>query len=206
MRKISIMLLTVIMYTFSYAQGVLVPSQKAVQVPSDSICISSMVKVEIDFAMKLEKSGKTLYNYENNTDVISAKNLEKTENFISTTLAEKSPITETPLFMKSLLLAGAAFTFFSFVFFKRWREKRKKPFEKLLKERIGKMRTENFISQPNPVINDIRMNLLKTDSLGSGSISSKARELQISQGELMLAAKIKSYQLAQAAHNNDKVL
>ncbi len=44
--------------------------------------------------------------------------------------------------------------------------------------------------------------LIDSEDLISGSISSKAKELQISKGELLLAAKIKSYQLAQIEFKN----
>ena len=172
---------------------------------SDSVCISSLVSAEIDSALKQEKCGMMNYSYKNNSEEPDVKEVKKPEIVAPPQTADKPSFIRNTVFIKFSILAAASLAAALIVVLRRRKDSRKKPFADLLKENIGKMRTEDYVHKPNPVINDIRINLLQSDHVTIDSISSRARELKISKGELMLAARIKSYQLAQIGQNKLKV-
>lgn len=68
-----------------------------------------------------------------------------------------------------------------------------------LRTNIQSMRLEKSVVKKETKLKSIRENLLKSSlnfNSGEGSLTRKAKELKIAKGEIMLAAKIKSYELS----------
>lgn len=68
-----------------------------------------------------------------------------------------------------------------------------------LRSNIQSLRLEKSIVKKETKLKSIRENLLKSSinlNSGEGSLAQKAKELKIAKGEIMLAAKIKSYELS----------
>lgn len=102
------------------------------------------------------------------------------------------------LLLKIEILLGAIFIAAIVIVVRRLKLK-KKPVKKNLKSAIQSIRVEKPFVKQNEDLKTIRENLqLNTLQLGSGqdSLTRKARELHIAKGELILAAKIKSYELS----------
>ena len=123
------------------------------------------------------------------------------ENILNTKLIaeEKGTKSSNDFLLKFYILGGAAFAAFSFVFIRRKILNRTKRPDNSIKNNIKTMRNENLIKRDRPQLKSIRSKLVNSPVILNNhgkSLSSVARELNISQGEIILAAKIKSYELA----------
>lgn len=107
----------------------------------------------------------------------------------------------TDLVLKAAFLLSVSLAVFIIVFIRRRRLRPKKKFESTLKNNIRKLREEKIEFSINPDLKMMRKNLVQDPSFNftsHDSISRTARELNISKGELMLAARIKSHEMARS--------
>jgi len=105
--------------------------------------------------------------------------------------------------LKFFIIIGFSIVIFLVVFIRRVKIENQKSVKKKLKENINLIRTEGSIIKDNPELNLARTKLVNQSSdVVVSSVSKKAKGLKIGKGEIMLAAKIKSYQLAQFSSNN----
>jgi hypothetical protein len=103
--------------------------------------------------------------------------------------------------MKVLILLFASIIAASVVFIRRKKYSRKSTTNQTLKNNIKLLREERIFVKQNPKLSDVRNSLGSSPSLynnGRESILKVARELNISQGEIFLAAKIKAHELGSA--------
>ncbi len=171
-------------------------SQDYSEKTSDSVDVRALVQSQVDIAREKEKEDQ-LKNEKINDKIAVKENKE-----VSNNLSSFEPFSNT-IFIKSGVIILFAGFIFSFVLLRRKRSNSKKDFNKIFKENINLIRSEKLMSrEEDPALNDLRNRLVKWEAPTSRSISSKAKALQISKGELILAAKIKSYQLAQISFKN----
>ena len=105
--------------------------------------------------------------------------------------------------LKFFVIIGFSIAVFVVVFIRRAKIENQKTIKKNLKEKINLIRTEGNVTKDNPELNLVRTKLVNQSSdVVVSSVSKKAKGLKIGKGEVMLAAKIKSYQLAQFSSNN----
>ena len=100
---------------------------------------------------------------------------------------------------KFYVLGGAALAAFVLVFARRAWLGRSKKTGKKLKNNIRILREENIVKREEPQLKSVRSKLLNSPVILNNHgkpLSEVAKELNIAQGEIILAAKIKSYELA----------
>lgn len=100
---------------------------------------------------------------------------------------------------KFYVLGGAALLAFSFVMVRRMLQGRSKKTGKNLKNNIRILREENVVKREQPELKSVRSKLLNSPVILNNHgkpLAEVAKELNIAQGEIILAAKIKSYELA----------
>jgi hypothetical protein len=129
------------------------------------------------------------------------------ENLINTNLlsAKKAETKSSNSFLwKFYLLAGVSLVAFTFVYIRRLLLKRSLKPANDFKNNIKTIRDENLIKRDRPQLKLIRSKLVNSPVILNNhgkSLPTVARELNISQGEIILAAKIKSYELAKNENN-----
>lgn len=103
-------------------------------------------------------------------------------------------------YWKFYVIGGVALAAFSFIIIRRLSQKHSKKQGKSIKNNIRIMREENVIKKRElPQLKIVRSQLLNSPVILNNHgkpLSAVAKELNISQGEIILAAKIKSYELA----------
>jgi hypothetical protein len=187
-----------------------------------NIDIKSLVQAQIDSAKERAKRGE-IKSYCSIFIPVSEKTSEHKINKEIKSSSRPglfSELLHQQLTIKILIILGFSVAVFLFVFIRRMTQKDwNSIFQKLvikkeknkndsakkeLKENIISIREEASIKRENPALNLIRSELVKkaAPEILTNSISSKAKELKIAQGELILAAKIKSFQLAQFGSHN----
>jgi hypothetical protein len=133
-----------------------------------------------------------------------AKNKEALKKAVNNPIMAKTE-NHSDLYWKFVVIGGFALAAFSFVFFRRFLKNRPTKGEKKLKNNIRILREENIFVKEQPELKTLRSKLLNSPVILNNHgkpLSEVARELNISQGEIILAAKIKSYELAKG--NNSK--
>lgn len=105
---------------------------------------------------------------------------------------------------KYFLMIGFSVVVLSGVFIRRRFTKSVDDSEKELKENIKTIREESIPAGKKVKTEPVRSELIdSSDSyISENSVSEKAKELKISKGEIYLAAKLKSFQLAQLSSGN----
>jgi len=99
---------------------------------------------------------------------------------------------------KFYFLGGAAAIIFLFVFIRRIYLNRSKKSNKAIKNNIRIIREESLVKRENGDLKKVRSKLVNSPVILNNHgkpLSTVAKELNISQGEIILAAKIKSYEL-----------
>lgn len=102
-------------------------------------------------------------------------------------------------FWKLYIIGGVAVAAFSFVFIRRFKQRAPKRKENKIKNNIKIMREESLIKRNQPELKALRSSLMNSPAILNNHgkpLATVAKELNISQGEIILAAKIKSYELA----------
>lgn len=202
MRILVTLFFTVIIAGFVFCQDSLnagITGNKNISNPeksSDSVDVRALLQSQIDIAREKEKEEELKIN-QSNSRITSNEIKTPPKNLSSFDLFSNI------LFIKAGVIMLFAVSTFSYIFFRRRRIRNKKDFNKIFKKNINLIRAEKLFSkEDNPALNSLRNQLVENESITSRSISSKAKELHISKGELILASKIKSYQLAQIGFKN----
>ena len=160
--------------------------------------IRSIVQAQIDSARARDYRGEIkscMFNEDLSTNAGNS--------FQKGNLGNESFIIEN---LRFLLIVGFSIIAFLIVFIRRVRIKNKKSASKKLKDNIRLIREEGNIDNNVNELNLVRSKLVNQSAsdVVVSSVTKKAKGLKIGKGEVMLAAKIKSYQLAQFGSNKVK--
>ena len=164
----------------------------------DSVDIRGMVQEQITAAKK-----KMLEEKKSPAGVLINKKKALKESNIEEPFGIVNKIRE--LFARSneniasvALLAGSTFLVFGTVLLRRFKIKKKNIRHKKLVKNINSIREEKVAVKNDPKLKSVRTKLKSNPEQFSGenALTQTAKELNISKGELMLAAKIKSYELS----------
>ena len=104
-------------------------------------------------------------------------------------------------FARVAILAGSTFLVFGTVLIRRVKIKKRSIRRKKLVKNINSIREEKVIVKDDPKLKEVRAKLKNNPEHfeEENSFGETAKELNISKGELVLAAKIKSYELSKIA-------
>lgn len=163
-----------------------------------SINISKLVQMQILAAQKKEneKANKPVLNVETK----KVKQPNKLDVYFLFQIRKMIPLSDTDLF-KTIVMLSFSLIVFGSVFIKRKISNKKNNKTKLtwLKKNISLMREEKPIKvgKPDKLKKSVRKKLLISApaKLSTESISKAAKEFQISKGEILLASRIKNYEL-----------
>ncbi len=164
---------------------------------SDSVNISQMVQAQIDAARKkqLEEQQKASLNV-----VLKAKeNKAGGFEYVLANLRKTIPLSD-DLLMKISILSSAAVLTSLFIFIRRFRG-RKKSAKTDLKKNIRLLREEKIFSKKDKKLSGLRTKLsgaASTYELSNRAVARNARDMNISKGEIYLAARIKSHEMKRA--------
>lgn len=126
------------------------------------------------------------------------KNIAAAQKIINTPIAAKKKVEDSSNW-KLLFLGGVALFAFAFVFIRRLIINHAGKAGKNLKNNIRILREEGIKIQEKSSLKSIRSKLINSPVILNNHgkpLAEVAKELNISQGEILLAAKIKSYELA----------
>ncbi len=164
---------------------------------SDSVDILALVEVQVKEAMDRQLKGeiKSSFNFFYEEKELIKITPDK-ENRESSSFAG---ILKDVAKNKFLLLGAFSIFVFSITFIRRGMNHHGNLFKKELEEKIVDVEKENRLVQSNPESDTIRSKLINTsdNELVEKSVSAKAKELKIAKGEVILAARLKSYELSQ---------
>lgn len=151
---------------------------------ADTIVISKIVEQQIANARLKEKQTKSYSNFETETEKPA-----KTENAPKILLSKDDTDME-----KVFIIGSAAVAAGAFVGFRRVRKSLKNKNSKKLKENIHRLRNEELLFEEDPKLRVVRekLNGYSYYDMNDEKLSQKAKEYKISQGEMMLAARLKS--------------
>ncbi len=195
MKLLSILFIPLFMFSISICQA----NPKAAQKEKESIAsqynimrgadIRAMVQVQIDSARAREFRGeiKSCMYYDNSSNDLIYSN----EN----TAIETKPVIE--ISPEVLVLILSSVTIIMFVFIRRFIKNRK--FSDILPEpeSINIIKKEETINNETDDFEQLRNKLNPSiPDIKESSLPSKTNGMKIAQGEMILAAKIRSYQLA----------
>ena len=165
----------------------------------DSVNIREMVELPIVAAKKKmleEKKSTPQLFVSNKKKVLKGTNDEKSFNImekIGELLAKSNED-----MARVVLLGGSTFLVFGTVLIRRIKIKKKSIRRKKLVKNINSIREEKVVVKEDPKLKEVRTKLKSNPEYFSeeNSFDETAKELNISKGELLLAAKIKSYELS----------
>jgi hypothetical protein len=170
-------------------------SRNYCQAPSDSINLSQVVMAQIEAARKKAKEREGSVSKINSVKPTSEKETVKLS-----ILNFKLPYVSSGIMVKATALLSVAMFLTILIVIRRKRiQKHRKKSPQDYKKRIGMIREEKPIRVQNPALSKIRTRLIKKPgykSLNKNLITSKAKELNISKGEILLLQKIRHHQLA----------
>ncbi len=154
--------------------------------------IKAMVQVQIDSARARDYRGeiKSCTNYIGSSPNIVYSSKEKV-------VVETEPFLN--LNPKFYIIIGFSGLVFLIVFIRRKIfTHQNEPQEEIVEKNISLSQNDKIVNTDNPDLDQIRNKLVNPSVPGikEGSISRKAKGMKIAKGEVILAAKIKSYQLA----------
>lgn len=160
---------------------------------TDGIDIKALVKAQIDSAKARELRGeiKSFINYVSSRPSIIYTPNEPVD-------IETDSIFKILSNLRVQIIAGFSFLAFLIVFIRRIKNRLKDSTKKFPKENVELSIKEHHIMKNNHDLNLVRSQLvnLSASGISGDSVSEKAKNLNIAKGEVFLAAKIKSYQLA----------
>jgi hypothetical protein len=114
-------------------------------------------------------------------------------------IAKETPKSSSGSLWKLYLIGGVSVIAFSFVFVRRLLQRGPKNQVKTIKNNIRIIREESLVKRDQPQLKALRSKLVNSPVILNNHgkpLAAVAKELNISQGEIILAAKIKSYELA----------
>ena len=157
---------------------------------ADSIDIRKIVNDQIEQARKKEETAKTIPATVSATVVTAGLSGNEVPSF--------SAWYKNELIWKGGLLAVVSVAALTFVLIRRRKVNSPKKLQKALKKNIKNLREEKLIETGDSKLSAIRNRLrknIKTYSENGGRFAQKARELNIAEGELLLAARIRSHEM-----------
>lgn len=167
------------------AQTNSVDSSSAVSL-QDSVCISDLVQQQIKYAMEKQSiQTEPIINVAAQAEIKQPVNKE-----IPSFLSSR------PLHVK-IFLAGSIVILLAFSF-RRTLLVLKKKSKLALKNKIAMLREEKVVTKTNPKLEDARKKLRNSKSIFDASekhISKVAKELNIAKGELLLASRLKLFEI-----------
>lgn len=200
---IKIIISTLILFTFTCFGQTSEAEDISLNAEQDSINVMAIFQSQINDANERELKGEIKssvnesYNNEELSDVIKVGEIKQINS-----ASGKSPL---PFYKESSVIKLFLFIvlsmfIISWVLIRRRRAKKSsKHFRKELKQKIKSVRDENLLPNSIPQLQMVRSKLMNTpeQELFEKPMTAKAKELRIGKGELILAAKLKSYQMAQ---------
>ncbi len=166
----------------------------------DSVDVSKLVQKQIEAARMKEESILKSEN-ENKVDLNKQENIEIATIPVSAAVINKPANNKIVEFINSFSIEVKIFFTFSLlivliVSFRRILIRFKKKIKNSLKHRIAMIREEKVIIKKDRIKTRARKSLKKDkliERLSESGINSKARELSISKGEILLAARLKTF-------------
>lgn len=193
-----IILLLVSVFSFTSAQSgiaALPDTAKQIVNTDEEVNVASLVDKQIAIAQaKQWENRQTVVKQKH---VVAAPIKNKTNENWFTTVSTPFKLSGETAKSVGIILFSALFVFGS-VITRRLVLKHKNKANNL-RTNIQSMRLEKSVVKKETKLKSIRENLLKSSlnfNSGDGSLTRKAKELSIAKGEIMLAAKIKSYELS----------
>jgi len=193
-----IILLLVSVFSYTYAQsGIAALPDTAKQAGNSDEEVSVASLVEKQIAIAQAKQWENRQTVVKQKPVVAAPIKNKTnENWFTTVSTQFKFSVETAksvgiILFSTMLVFGSVIT-------RRLVLKHKNKSNNL-RSNIQSMRLEKSVVKKETKLKSIRENLLKSSlnfNSGEGSLTRKAKELSIAKGEIILAAKIKSYELS----------
>ena len=170
-------------------------SRNYCQASTDTTNLKQVVMAQIEAARK-----KEVERGESVSKITPIKLTSEKEAAGLSILNFKLPEVSLGVMVKAVVLFSAAMFLALLIFIRRKRiKKHNKKSPQDYKKRIGMIREEKPIRVQNPALSKIRTRLINKPgykSLNGNLITSKARELNISKGEILLLQKIRHHQLA----------
>jgi hypothetical protein len=165
----------------------------------DSVNIREMVQQQIVAAKKKMLEGKATTPQVLNSNlkkVLKENDNEKSFNILETIKVFIAKSNED--FARVILLGGSTFLVFGTVLIRRIKIKKRSISRRKLVKNINSIREEKIVLKDDPKLKNVRTKLKNNPEHYSeeNSFDVTAKELNISKGELLLAAKIKSYELS----------
>lgn len=171
----------------------------------DSVDIMAMLQTQINDAKTRDSLGKITTTLSQTYVKKQQPELIKVYNTYSSE-TRTSPLSYIkPYLNKYTFLLVFSLSILIILFIRRRKIKSNTGFKKELKEKLKSVSAEVLLPQPPFDLRTIRKNLMITPDpeLFDKKLSAKARELQIGKGELILAAKIKTFQMSQLSLNRE---
>ncbi|MFA3783864.1 hypothetical protein ABRY23_12455 [Melioribacteraceae bacterium 4301-Me] len=149
---------------------------------TDSIDVKKLVQLEIQKAIQKKSTPHVALKVDNKIN----ENIKQKNIYIN----KKFSFSANSLNIRIAVMLFAAVAAFLVVYIRR--RKRNKPIKSNLKENIQLIREEKFIRKIDPRLKEIRTKLCLTASTLSDEreVVTKARQMNIAKGELMLAMKM----------------
>ncbi len=163
---------------------------------ADSVNISQLVAAQIQQARDRQLSAQAV-TAANQTKLPQVKTIKTVQ-----AVSGNSPIVfqiSYDTMMKILILGSASVMAVLVVFIRRKRYNKKFNAKKSFKDNIKSLREEKLFVKNNPKLSEVRNKLGSSPSIYNYSkegVSNAARDLNISKGEILLAAKIKAHELS----------
>jgi hypothetical protein len=166
----------------------------------DSVDVSKLVQKQIEAARMKEESILKSEN-ENKVDLNKKENIEIATIPVAAAVINKPANNKIVEFINSFSIEVKIFSIFSLlimiiVSFRRILIRFKKKIKNSLKHRIAMIREEKVIIKKDRIKTRARKSLKKEkliERLSESGMNSKARELSISKGEILLAARLKTF-------------
>ena len=163
---------------------------------ADSVNISQLVAAQIQQARDRQLSAQAV-TAASQTKLPQVKTIKTVQ-----AVSGNSPIVfqiSYDTMMKILILGSASVMAVLVVFIRRKRYNKKFNAKKSFKDNIRSLREEKLFVKNNPKLSEVRNTLGNSPSIYNYSkegVSKAARDLNISKGEILLAAKIKAHELS----------
>lgn len=192
-----IIFLFITVFSFTSAQsGNAAISDSSIQLSAtEELSVAEMVEKQIALAQAKQWANRQEPVKQKAVTPVSIKS--KTNNDWLASIASQAKLSPEMVTRIGIILLSSLFVFSSVVT-RRLVLKHKNKSNKL-RTNIQSLRLEKSIVKKETKLRSIRENLLRSSvNLNSmeGSLAQKAKELKIAKGEIMLAAKIKSYELS----------
>jgi len=192
-----IIFLVISVFSFTFAQsGSAAIADTSLQLSNtEELSVADMVEKQIALAQAKQWSNRQESAKQKVVEPLSIKSKINNDWFAS--LSTQFNLSEEMVTRIGIILLSSMFVFGSVV--TRRLVLKHKSRSNNLRSNIQSLRLEKSIVKKETKLKSIRENLLKSSinlNSGEGSLAQKAKELKIAKGEIMLAAKIKSYELS----------